>query len=75
MERIQKHQFLVSKDDQLMGCIINKVASTSMMQAYLMLSGIEHVEKISNPHPLRSKFVPKVKLEKFFSQMLYSYHS
>ena len=60
MERIQKHQFVVSKDNQLMGCLINKVASTSLMATYQTLSGVDLPEIHPAVHGSRTKFVPEV---------------
>ena len=59
VERIKTDQFLLSRPNQLMGCLINKVASSSMMRMYLTLQGLDN-KKIESPHGYRLKFVPEV---------------
>merc|ERR1711997_1059776 len=59
VERVRKDHFLLSRANQLMGCLINKVASSSMMRMYLTLQGIDQ-KKIESPHGFRTKFVPEV---------------
>ena len=59
VERVKNDQFLLSRSNQLMGCLINKVASSSMMRMYLTLQGLDN-KKIESPHGYRLKFVPEV---------------
>ena len=59
VERLKTDQFLLSRANQLMGCLINKVASSSMMRMYLTLQGLD-TKKIESPHGYRLKFVPEV---------------
>ena len=59
VERIRKDQFRLSRANQLMGCLINKVASSSMMRMFLTLQGID-TKKIESPHGFRTKFEPEV---------------
>ena len=63
VERIKTDQFLLSRPNQLMGCLINKVASSSMMRMYLTLQGLDN-KKIESPHGYRLKFVPEVSQQK-----------
>jgi len=67
VERIKTDQFLLSRPNQLMGCLINKVASSSMMRMYLTLQGLDN-KKIESPHGYRLKFVPENEKELKFSQ-------
>jgi hypothetical protein len=59
VERVERDQFLLSRSNQLMGCLINKVASSSMVKTYLSLQGMD-VKKIDSPHAYRKRFVPEV---------------
>lgn len=67
VERLKTDQFLLSRANQLMGCLINKVASSSMMRMYLTLQGLD-TKKIESPHGYRLKFVPENEKEMKFSQ-------
>jgi len=67
VERVRKDHFLLSRANQLMGCLINKVASSSMMRMYLTLQGIDQ-KKIESPHGFRTKFVPENEKELKFSK-------
>jgi hypothetical protein len=44
-----------------MGCLINKVASSSLVYAFLALKGIDS-KKVASPHSRLHLILPKVKL-------------
>ena len=59
VERIKRDQFLLARSSQLLGCFINKVASSSFVKTFLALEGMR-VEKVTSPHAYRPRLVPEV---------------
>ncbi|XP_023341430.1 uncharacterized protein LOC111711329 [Eurytemora carolleeae] len=67
VERISLDQFSLSRPHRTMGCLINKVASTSFNKALLFLDGFP-VRNITSPHAFKSKLNPKNEEELKFAE-------
>ena len=63
VERLKLSQFFVSRPHQVVGCLINKVASSSIVKTFLRLEGrIDPNKDVKSPHAYAKKLYPKVKL-------------
>lgn len=61
VERLKLSQFFVSRPHQVMGCLINKVASSSIVKTFLRLEGrIDPNKDVKSPHAYAKKLYPKV---------------
>ena len=59
-EDVRPDQFYLSKSSQLMGCVINKVASSSLVFTFLTLEGILHENDTYSPHVKSLLLTPMV---------------
>ena len=57
------HNFVISEPFKVMGCLINKVASSSLVLAFLSLKGI-NTNGIVSPHSRLGLIQPKVIIQK-----------
>ena len=61
VERVKLSQFFVSRPHQVLGCLINKVASSSIVRTFLSLDGRLDLKKdIKSPHAYAKRLYPKV---------------
>ena len=61
VERLKLSQFFASRQQQVVGCLINKVASSSIVKTFLQLEGrIDPHKQIKSPHAYAKKLYPKV---------------
>ena len=59
VERVRLSQFYLSRPHSLLGCLINKVASSSIVKTFLQLDGLA-VKDVRSPHAYASRLHPKV---------------
>ena len=59
VERVKLSQFFVSRPHQVLGCLINKVASSSIVKTFLQLEGYA-VKDVKSPHAYGNKLHPHV---------------
>lgn len=60
VERVKLSQFLVSRPHQVLGCLINKVASSSIVKTFLRLDGrLDPKKDIKSPHAYAKRLYPK----------------
>jgi len=60
VERIKLSQFFVSRPYQVLGCLINKVASSSIVKTFLHLDGrLDPTKDIKSPHAYAKRLYPK----------------
>ena len=55
------NNFILSTSNELMGCLINKVASSSLVFTFLSLKGV-NTEAVASPHSRLHLILPKVSL-------------
>ena len=61
VERVKLNQFYASRPHQVLGCLINKVASSSIVKTFLKLDGrIPPNKDVKSPHAYAKKLYPKV---------------
>ena len=61
VERVKLSQFFVSRPHQVLGCLINKVASSSIVRTFLSLDGrVDPKKEIKSPHAYAKRLHPKV---------------
>ena len=60
IERTNRDKFLLARSSQIIGCFINKVASSSFVKTFLALEGLK-VDKMSSPHAYRPRLTPDVR--------------
>ena len=61
VERLKLSQFFVSRPYQVLGCLINKVASSSIVKTFLSLDGhLDPKKDIKSPHAYAKRLYPKV---------------
>ena len=61
VERVKLSQFFVSRPHQVLGCLINKVASSSIVKTFLSLDGrLDPKKDIKSPHAYAKRLYPKV---------------
>jgi hypothetical protein len=70
IERTSRDKFLLSRSSQIIGCFINKVASSSFVKTFLALEGYK-VDKISSPHAYRPRLTSDVIIELFLDAWLF----
>ena len=61
VERVKLSQFFVSRPHKVLGCLINKVASSSIVKTFLKLEGFA-VKDVASPHAYGNKLHPHVSL-------------
>ena len=62
VERTKLSQFFVSRPHQVLGCLINKVASSSIVKTFLQLDGhLDPSKHVKSPHAYAKRLYPKVK--------------
>ena len=59
VERVKLSQFVLSRPHQVLGCLINKVASSSIVKSFLTLDGYA-VKDVKSPHAYANRLHPKV---------------
>jgi len=60
VERVKLNQFFVSRPYQVLGCLINKVASSSIVKTFLQLDGhLDPNKAIKSPHAYAKRLYPK----------------
>lgn len=63
VERVKLSQFFVSRPHQVLGCLINKVASSSIVRTFLSLQTdgrLDLKKDIKSPHAYAKRLYPKV---------------
>jgi len=58
VERTSLKQFFMSRPNQVIGCLVNKVASSSIVKTFLKLEGLV-VKEMRSPHAYSSRLHPK----------------
>eukprot|EP00090_Calanus_glacialis_P003538 TRINITY_DN12610_c0_g1_i1.p1 TRINITY_DN12610_c0_g1~~TRINITY_DN12610_c0_g1_i1.p1 ORF type:complete len:443 (-),score=137.58 TRINITY_DN12610_c0_g1_i1:210-1538(-) len=58
VERVKLSQFFLSRPEQVVGCLINKVASSSIVKSFLTLDGFA-VKDVKSPHAYANRLHPK----------------
>jgi len=58
VERVKLNQFFLSRPHQVLGCLINKVASSSIVKSFLALDGFA-VKDVKSPHAYANRLHPK----------------
>jgi len=58
VERVKLNQFFLSRPQQVVGCLINKVASSSIVKSFLHLEGYV-VKDVKSPHAYANRLHPK----------------
>jgi len=58
VERVSLNQFYISRPHQVSGCLINKVASSSIVKSFLALDGLA-VKNVKSPHGYANRLHPK----------------
>ena len=59
VERVRLSQFVLSRPHQVLGCLVNKVASSSIVKSFLNLDGYV-VKDVKSPHAYANRLHPKV---------------
>jgi hypothetical protein len=60
VERVKLSQFYLSRPEQVVGCLINKVASSSIVKSFLTMDGFA-VKDVKSPHAYANRLHPKVR--------------